>query len=44
MYLVLVFHSVVLLDFAYWRQPVGWAMGLLLASGSVAAASACCGA
>jgi len=36
-YLVLVFHSVVLLDFAYWRQPVGWAMGLLLASGSVAA-------
>ena len=36
-YLVLVFHSVVLLDFAYWRQPVGWAMGLLLAAGSVAA-------
>ncbi len=37
-YLVLVFHTVVLMEFPYWGQGVGWAMGLLLAAGSVAAA------
>lgn len=36
-YLVLVFHSVVLASFPYWGQPLGWAMGLLLAAGTVAA-------
>lgn len=36
-YLVLVFHSVVLLQFRHWAQPVGWAMALLLAAGTVSA-------
>lgn len=36
-YLVLVFHSVVLIRFSYWSQPVGWVMALLLAAGTVAA-------
>ncbi|MBA2076900.1 ferric reductase-like transmembrane domain-containing protein [Rhodanobacter sp. PCA2] len=37
-YLVLVFHSVVLVKFAYWAQPVGWALAVLLASGTFSAA------
>lgn len=36
-YLVLVFHSVVLIKFAYWSSPIGWAMALLLAGGTWAA-------
>lgn len=36
-YLVLVFHAVVLLDYAMWATPVGWVMALLLAGGSYAA-------
>ena len=36
-YLVLVFHSVVLMDFGYWSHPVGPVMALLMAGGSVAA-------
>lgn len=36
-YLILVYHSVVLLKFAYWSQPVGWAMALLMLGGTVAA-------
>lgn len=36
-YLVLVFHSVVLIRFSYWVQPVGWVMALLLALGTTAA-------
>lgn len=36
-YLVLAFHSVVLLKFSYWSQPVGWVMALLLAFGTAAA-------
>ncbi len=36
-YLVLVFHSVVLMEFAYWRSPIGWLMAALLAGGTVAA-------
>ncbi|MFZ3218662.1 MAG: ferric reductase-like transmembrane domain-containing protein [Rhodoferax sp.] len=36
-YLVLVFHSVVLLQFSYWRTPLGVVMGLLMLGGSVAA-------
>lgn len=36
-YLVLVFHSVVLTKFAYWTQPVGWILALLMLGGSVAA-------
>ena len=37
LYLLLVFHSVVLMPFAYWRTPLGLVMGLLLAAGSWAA-------
>lgn len=37
-YLVLVFHSLVLTKFAYWTQPVGWILALLMLGGSVAAA------
>ncbi len=36
-YLVLVFHAVVLMRFAYWGTPLGWLMGALMAGGSVAA-------
>lgn len=37
-YLVLVFHALVLTKFAYWAQPVGWLLALLLLGGSLAAA------
>ena len=36
-YLVLVFHSVVLLQFNYWGSPLGVVMGLLMLGGTVAA-------
>jgi len=36
-YLVLVFHSVVLIKFSYWTQPIGWALALLMLGGSFAA-------
>lgn len=36
-YLALVFHSVVLLTFGHWGQPVGWLLVALMAAGSVAA-------
>lgn len=36
-YLVLVLHTVVLLDFSYWTAPIGVAMALLLAAGAYAA-------
>ena len=37
-YLALVFHSVVLVKFSYWTQPVGLILALLMAGGTVAAA------
>lgn len=36
-YVVLVYHSLVLLDTEYWTQPVGWIMAILLLSGTVSA-------
>ncbi|WP_428035407.1 ferredoxin reductase family protein [Amphritea sp.] len=42
-YLVLAYHSVVLLKFEYWMQPVGILMALLLAGGTVAAVLALTG-
>ncbi len=36
-YLVLVYHSLILIKADYWLQPVGWAMGLLMLVGSVSA-------
>ena len=36
-YLVLAFHTVVLVKFAYWAQPVGWVMAVLTAAGTVSA-------
>lgn len=36
-YLVLVFHSVVLMKFSYWSSPIGWLMAVLLAYGTAAA-------
>ena len=36
-YLVLVFHSVVLTDFGYWTTPLGIVMAVLMAYGSIAA-------
>jgi predicted ferric reductase len=36
-YLVLVFHSVVLTTFSYWMSPIGVVMALLLAAGTYAA-------
>ncbi|WP_371156959.1 ferric reductase-like transmembrane domain-containing protein [Jannaschia sp. 2305UL9-9] len=37
-YLVLVFHSVVLMEFDVWAQPIGIVTGLLLLAGTVSAA------
>ncbi|WP_237182861.1 ferredoxin reductase family protein [Roseomonas marmotae] len=37
LYLILVFHSVVLTKFSYWSTPVGAVMALLMAAGTVAA-------
>lgn len=37
-YLVLAFHTVVLAQYAYWSQPVGWVLALLVAAGTVSAA------
>ncbi len=36
-YLVLVFHSVVLMTFDYWMSPIGLAMALLMVAGSYSA-------
>ncbi|ALA19047.1 MULTISPECIES: ferric reductase-like transmembrane domain-containing protein [unclassified Chelatococcus] len=36
-YLVLVFHAVVLTTFSYWTSPIGMVMALLLAAGTYAA-------
>ncbi|HWT10309.1 MAG TPA: ferric reductase-like transmembrane domain-containing protein [Roseomonas sp.] len=37
-YLVLVFHAVVLMQFGYWTTPLGIAMAVMMAHGTVAAA------
>lgn len=37
LYLLLVFHTVILVKLDYWSQPVGWALALLLAAGVVSA-------
>lgn len=36
-YLILVYHSLVLTQFGYWTQPVGWVLAVLMLAGSVAA-------
>jgi len=36
-YLVVVFHSIVLIKFSYWASPIGWVMAGLLAGGTWAA-------
>lgn len=36
-YLVLAYHSFVLMKFDYWRQPIGWLVVLLLLGGTAAA-------
>jgi predicted ferric reductase len=36
-YLVLVFHSIVLMKFIYWSKPLAWVMVLLFSGGTVAA-------
>lgn len=36
-YLVLVFHTIVLMNFGYWASPVGWLTAALLACGTWAA-------
>lgn len=42
-YLVLAYHALILIEFDYWLQPVGWVMALLLAGGSIAAVFALTG-
>ncbi|MGO3930267.1 ferric reductase-like transmembrane domain-containing protein [Rhodopseudomonas pseudopalustris] len=39
-YLVLIFHAVILVDRSYWTKPLGPVLALLLAAGSVAALTA----
>lgn len=36
-YLVLVFHSIILMDVSYWTKPIGPVLGLLLIAGTVVA-------
>lgn len=36
-YLLLAYHSVVLMDFSYWSQPIGWLMMVLLIIGAISA-------
>jgi len=38
-YLVFVFHTLILTKFNYWQQPVGWLVGIFIAAGSWAAIS-----
>lgn len=35
-YLVLAYHALILIEFEYWTQPIGWLMAVLLLGGSVA--------
>ncbi|HWA48924.1 MAG TPA: ferric reductase-like transmembrane domain-containing protein [Dongiaceae bacterium] len=42
-YLVLVYHAAVLVEAAYWSQPVGWLLAALLVAGTVAALLALAG-
>jgi predicted ferric reductase len=37
LYLVLVWHSLVLVKFAYWAEPVGWLIAVFLAVGAASA-------
>ncbi|WP_079432972.1 ferric reductase-like transmembrane domain-containing protein [Zoogloea sp. LCSB751] len=37
LFLVLAYHSLVLIKFAYWAQPVGWMMAVLISAGVLAA-------
>ncbi|WP_320034352.1 ferric reductase-like transmembrane domain-containing protein [Halarcobacter sp.] len=36
-YLVLVYHTIILMKLDYWVQPVGWIMALLLLGGTISA-------
>ncbi|MGB5444682.1 MAG: ferric reductase-like transmembrane domain-containing protein, partial [Psychromonas sp.] len=36
-YLLFVFHAVILIDFSYWQAPIGWLVGILMVAGSWAA-------
>ncbi len=36
-YLVLAYHSLILVDFGYWAQPVGWVTAALLLGGTISA-------
>lgn len=37
LYLGLVFHAVILIKFAYWKQPIGWLAAVLLLGSTLAA-------
>lgn len=43
LWLVLAWHSLVLLEFDYWARPIGWAITILLLAGSLAAFAALLG-
>lgn len=36
-YLLFVFHTIILTKFTYWQQPIAWIVGILIAAGSWAA-------
>jgi predicted ferric reductase len=36
-YLVLAYHSTVLIQFDYWAQPIGWLLAILLIAGTISA-------
>jgi predicted ferric reductase len=42
-YLLFVFHTVILMKFTYWQQPIGWLVYTLIAAGAWAAMHSLCG-
>jgi len=43
LYLVFVFHTIILTQFTYWQQPIGWLVALFITAGSAAAIYTLCG-
>lgn len=42
-YLIFVFHTIILTKFSYWQQPIGWLLAGLITAGSWAAIYSLCG-
>lgn len=42
-YLIFVFHTIILTKFTYWQQSIGWLVAILISAGSYAAIYSLCG-